>query len=144
MESNTNEVVTILLVNGASASVQELAQQYEAAGITTSLAYTPSGSDAQSQEWPTLQSMIDSGKRLVNFVDYIGDNSDAPYIMPEFSYIFENPYDVTSASGFVCGINRPPSENGSTLTQVIAQGVMPLMNHFLYQDIGLGIQVSIA
>lgn len=160
MESNPNNVVTILLVNGPSASAKSIAKQYEAAGITSDLTYTPSGTQsgppggvsaapAESSaaatgngQWPTLQSMIDSGKRLVNFVDYIGDTADAPFLLHEFDYIFENPYEVTAYDGFVCGVNRPHKWNGST-SRVIAEGIMPLMNHFLYQNDGLGIQVSV-
>lgn len=140
MESNPNDVVTILLVNGDAASAADLATQYQAAGITD-LAYTPAGSDSTSQTWPTLQSLITSGTRLINFVDSgVDDNSAAPYLMPEFSYIFENNYDVTSPNGFLCEANRPSKFIDSTAS-AISNNVMPLMNHFLYQDAGLGIQL---
>lgn len=140
MESNPNDVVTVLLVNGAQASVSDLAAQYSAAGITTSLAYTPSSSNARNQTWPTLQSLITSGTRLLNFVDYgVDDNSAAPYIMPEYSYIFENPYDITSSSAFSCEANRPTKFVDNT-GQALSNGLMPLMNHFLDNEAGFGIE----
>lgn len=141
MEANPDNVVTVLLVNGASATASSLAAQYEAAGITDSLVYTPSGASAETADWPTLSSMISSGQRMVNFVDYIGDTSAAPYILSEFDYMFENQYDVTSLDAFSCDVNRPPSAIGQTET-VVSSGVMPFMNHFLYQNDGFGIQVS--
>lgn len=127
-------------VNSDGSSASDLAAQYDTAGIT-SLAYTPSGSIASTQNWPTLQSLISSGQRLLNFVDSgVDDNSAAPYLMPEYSYIFENPYDVTRPNQFVCAANRPSQLIDKT-SEAVSNGMMPLMNHFLYVDAGLGIQM---
>lgn len=131
VESNPNEVVTLLLVNGANADASTLAAQYEAAGITTSLAYTPSASTSATQEWPTLQSLIDSGTRLINFVPDLNDNSAAPFLMNEWDYIFENDYDNSSPTEYSCDVNRPAGLIGKT-SQAISNGMMPLVNHFLY------------
>jgi len=62
--------------------------------------------------------MIDSGKRLVVFMDYNSDITAAPYILPEFDNIWENPYDVTDSS-FPCTVDRGSGSN------------MLMMNHFL-------------
>ena len=129
MTANPKEVVTILLVNGASASAASLASAYQSAGISTDLAYTPAGTSSTSQTWPTLQNLINQGTRLLNFIDSIDDNSAAPFIMPEFNYMFENNYDVTTPSSFSCELNRP---DGLTTTQGLSNNMMPLMNHFLY------------
>ena len=129
MSSNPKEIVTVLIVNGASASGAALATAYQQAGISTDLAYTPTGTTSSTQKWPTLQSMIRSGMRLVNFVDSIDDNSASPYLMPQYNYIFENNYDVTSPADFSCDANRP---EGLETSQAISNGMMPLMNHFLY------------
>lgn len=139
MESNPNDVVTVLLVNGAEADATELASHYATAGITADLAYTPTGATYQSQQWPTLQSLINSGTRMINFVSGMGDNSAAPYLMDQFDYIFENDYDNTSPTDFSCEANRPGVAVGNT-ARVISNGMMPLMNHFLYAELGLGIQ----
>ena len=129
VEANPNDVVTVLLVNGATASASNLAAQYQAAGITTSLAYTPSGSTSGTQNWPTLQSLISSGTRLLNFVDSVDVDPSAPYLMQQYDYIFENNYDVTTPSSFSCEVNRPSNLQAS---QAISNNLMPLMNHFLY------------
>ncbi|KAK3676983.1 hypothetical protein LTR78_003188 [Recurvomyces mirabilis] len=134
---NPNEVVTILLVNGASATASDLAAEYEAAGISN-IAYQPSSSRATTQ-WPTLQTLINDGTRLVNFVADLSSNSAAPYLMNEFTYIFENNYDITDLTGFSCTANRPTSLGNNT-NSALSSGMMPLMNHFLYEQAVFGIQ----
>lgn len=127
MDANTNEVVTLLLVNSDDVSASDLASAYTTSGIK-SLAYTPSSTTAPS-EWPTLQTLINDGTRLINFVASLADNSAAPYLLDEFSYIFENNYDNTSPSNFSCTANRP---SGVTTSSALQQNLMPFMNHFLY------------
>jgi len=140
MDANPNEVVTVLLVNGPDVSPAKIEAEYTKAGITSDLAYTPSGSTAGTQTWPTLQSLIDSGTRLVNFVDSFGAGASVPWLMPEFNYIFENPYTVTSLSGFTCPPQRPTSVSGDTQS-AITDGLLPFMNHFLSIDAGLDVLI---
>ncbi len=76
-----------------------------------SYAYAP-GTTLNLDQWPTLQELIDSGKRLIMFlgkhvvqfffepllilaIDYGADTSVVPYILDEFTYFFETPYDTT-------------------------------------------------
>ncbi|KAK5170289.1 uncharacterized protein LTR77_004876 [Saxophila tyrrhenica] len=134
MESNPNEVVTLLLVNGAEATGSALTAQYEAAGLA-SLSYTPSGSSSTSQDWPTLQTLIDSGTRLINFVPDLNDDSGAAYLMNQWNYVFENDYENTSPTDYSCEVNRPANFVGRT-SEAISKGRMPLMNHFLYAQSG--------
>lgn len=79
MDSNPNDVVTILLVNGAGASASALAQAYTNSSMTD-LSYTPSASGA-TESWPTLNSLISNGTRAMNFVATLDDNTAAPYLM---------------------------------------------------------------
>lgn len=139
LDTNPNDVVTVLLVNGAEADASELASHYATAGITSDLAYTPNGATYESQQWPTLQSMITSGTRLVNFVSGIANNSAYPYLMDEFDYVFENDYDNSLPTDFSCEASRPGVAVGNT-AGAISNGMLPLMNHFLYQDQAFGIQ----
>lgn len=92
--------------------------------------------------WPTLESLIANGTRLMTFVASLNPstNTAAPYLMDEFSFIWENPYDVGSLSNFSCVPERPPAVNGNTQA-AISSGRMALMNHFLYEDQGFGIQL---
>ena len=97
----------------------------------SSYAYTPSGTLSLS-EWPTLQELITAGTRLVMFLDYGADTSSVAYILDEFTYFFETPYDVTDATFDECSIDRPSGAS--------ADGRMYIVNHFLDLDV-LGIDV---
>ncbi|GAB7359672.1 hypothetical protein MBLNU230_g6851t1 [Neophaeotheca triangularis] len=138
MEDNPNDVVTVLLVNSNDASASDLAGEYEAAGITQ-YSYTPSSTEG-TLEWPTLQELINADTRLLTFVASLDDNAAAPYLLDQFNYIFENDYDNTQFSDFSCAPSRPSSVSGDA-SSAISQGLMPLMNHFLYEEQGFGLQV---
>lgn len=129
-------VVTILLVNSDGASASDIHSAYQSSGLSD-LTYTP----ASSGSWPTLQSMIDDGKRLVTFVTALdgSTSSDTSYLLDEWTYVWENPYEVTSASNFSCTPDRPSSVSDN-LSAALQSSKMPLMNHFLYQTTILDIQ----
>ncbi|KAL4922338.1 PLC-like phosphodiesterase [Aspergillus aurantiobrunneus] len=138
LDSNPNEVVTVLLVNSDDATASDLHSEFQAADIIE-YAYTPPTQSAPNS-WPTLQELIDTGKRLMTFVASL-DNTDATtsYLMNEFTYIFENPYDVTSPSNFSCVADRPSRVSGDA-SAAIAANMLPLQNHFLYQTVVLDVQ----
>lgn len=77
--------------------------------------------------------MIDDGKRLVVFVASLTTSSSYPYLMDEFTFVWENPYDVSSPSNFSCVPQRPSSVSGSAST-ALSSNRLPLMNHFLYSS----------
>lgn len=141
MDANPHDVVTILLVNSDNASAADLNSEFEAANIT-SYAYTPPSTTTALDTWPTLQELITNSTRLVTFVASLdpSSNSVAPYLLDEFTFVFENNYNVTSASNFTCTADRPPAVQGQTATAV-SSGRLPLVNHFLDQSDGLGIQI---
>ncbi len=131
MDNNPHEVVTILLVNSDNAPASALDSEYKAANIT-SYAYTPPITTTTIMTWPALQDMISNNTRLVTFVASLppSSNTVAPYLLDEFTFVFENNYDVTSLSNFTCTPDRPPAVQGNT-QMAITSGRLPLMNHFL-------------
>lgn len=141
MDENHNDVVTILLVNSDNASAEDLNAEFEAANIT-SYAYQPPSTTAALATWPTLGEMISNNTRLVTFVADLdpSTNTVAPYLLDEFTFVFENPYNVTSLSNFSCVADRPPSVFEQTATAV-SSGRLPLVNHFLDINEGLGIDI---
>lgn len=141
MDDNPNDVVTILLVNSDDASAEDLNAEFEAANIT-SYGYQPPSSTTALATWPTLQEMISNNSRLVTFVADLdpSTNTVAPYLLDEFTFVFENPYNVTSSSNFSCVADRPPAVFGQTAT-AISSGRLPLVNHFLDTNEGLGIDI---
>ncbi|EFX02694.1 hypothetical protein CMQ_2623 [Grosmannia clavigera kw1407] len=127
LDDNPNEVVTLLLTNGDSIAIADYGTVFTAAGLDT-YAYAPSGTPALA-DWPTLGALISSGKRLIVFMDYHADRTKVDYILSEFTFIYETPYDTTDADFPECTIDRP--SGGS------ATGRMGLVNHFLDVDINL-------
>ena len=128
-------------MNSDGATAAELDAQYETAGIK-SYVYTPPSTTTALATWPTLQEMISASTRLVTFVASLdpASNTVAPYLLDEFTFVFENPFDVTSASNFSCTANRPASVLGDTAAALSAD-LLPLMNHFLDISEAFGIEI---
>ena len=123
----------------------------------THYAYVPPSLPVKSSDWPTLSEMIDSGKRLVVFLDYGANTSEANFILPEFdmvcfpfslhvsSYpealtrdiqqIWETPFSITDPR-FPCKVDR--------ITGPLATGDhMYMINHSLNINVfNAGIVVS--
>ena len=125
LDNNPSEVVTILLVNSDDATAEDFAAEYTAANIE-SYTYTPPSTTTAPSEWPTLQNLIDNGTRLLTFVASLdaSTNTVAPYLMDEYTYMFENSYDNTSPSNFSCEVSRP--------TSGVTDAMMPLMSTFVH------------
>ncbi|TFK94418.1 PLC-like phosphodiesterase [Polyporus arcularius HHB13444] len=120
MDSNPNDVVSLLIVNSDNVAPSEYDTVFKSAGVDT-LAYAPSSAALAASDWPTLGTLIDSGKRLVVFLSTTADFTSVPYLIDEFTNVWETAYDVTDTT-FDCNVNRT---NGDTGTQ------MYLINHFL-------------
>ena len=130
-------MVTLLLVNSDDASASDLDAEFKSADLVD-YAYKPTGQSSPSS-WPTLQELINKNTRLMTFVASVESSAQAPYLMDEWNYIFENNYDVTSPSNFSCTPDRPSKVKGNAQTAV--QGnYLPLMNHFLYSSSFFDIQ----
>jgi hypothetical protein len=120
LDSNPNEVLSILIVNIDNQSAVTFAAIYEAAGLVT-VAFLPASQPLTFTAWPTLGSMIDSGRRLITFLDNSADPGTVPYLLDEFTQIWETPFDVTT-NNWPCIINRT---RGDPTTE------MYLINHYL-------------
>jgi hypothetical protein len=127
--------VTILLVNSDDASVSELDAQFKQSKITNYV-YKPASSTTPPTTWPTLQELINANTRLMVFVASLKSASisvDQSYLMDEFTFMFENPYDNVEISDFKCTPDRPSSVKGNSQA-AISSNRMPLMNHFRYEE----------
>jgi hypothetical protein len=133
-------VVSLLIVNSDRVSPTQYDAVFKAVGLDA-LSYTPVSAVTANTAWPSLGSMIDSGKRLVTFMDYHADFTAVPYIIDggfycldlplsnssltdvtlEFTNVWETAYDVTDTT-FDCNVNR---STGDTTTELY------LINHFL-------------
>jgi len=70
-----------------------------------------------------LGEMIDQGKRVVTFMDFKADFATVPYLIDEFTNVWETAYDVTDQT-FNCELNRTGT----------ADNKMYLINHFLDKE----------
>jgi len=121
LDANKNEVVTILIVNGDFLAPSAYEAAIKAAGADK-YAYAPKKTLAIG-EWPTLGEMIKQDKRLVVFMDYKSDMAKVPYILDEFTYFFETPYDTTDPKFCQCTLDRPANSK--------PDGKMYIVNHYL-------------
>lgn len=132
MNANTNDVVTILLVNADRSSAATLGAAFASAGLDK-LGYKPPTTSATGN-WPTLQSMIDNKTRLVAFATDFDYSQSVPYLLPEFDFMFETPYEVTEPTGFNCTLDRPSTAKlNKSPTTAISLNYLSLVNHFQYQ-----------
>lgn len=133
MDSNPNEVVTLILVNSDDEDVAAFGEVFVSSNIST-YGYTPSASTATTT-WPTLQAMIDANTRLITFIAAINASTTYPYLLNEWDYVFETAYEITSFTNFTCALDRPTSLAATTAAEAVTAGYLPLMNHFLYKSI---------
>lgn len=73
-------VVSLLIVNSDNVAPSEYDTVFKAAGLDT-LAYAPASASLAASGWPTLGSLIDSGKRLVAFLSTTADFNAVPYLI---------------------------------------------------------------
>jgi len=119
MEANTQDVVTLLIVNSDDLVAAEFGSVFASVGLD-SLSYAPSNSPIAASDWPTLGAMINNGTRLVTFLDNAADLTSVPYLLDEFTNVWETPFDVTTE--FDCSVNRTKGDSSTE---------MYLINHFL-------------
>ncbi|KAL9106450.1 MAG: hypothetical protein Q9227_008538 [Pyrenula ochraceoflavens] len=134
LDGHPNQVVTLLLTNGDNVDISLFDNAFNTAGAKK-YTYAPANGEAVAlklDSWPTLGDMIDSGKRLVVFLDYGANTAKVPYILDEFAYYYETPFDTTDAKFPECTIDRPSGAS--------ADGRMGIINHFLDIDV-LGIDI---
>ncbi|KAF9882122.1 tat pathway signal sequence [Colletotrichum karsti] len=124
VDTHPYDVVTILLGNGNYSTPDLYAPFIESTGIlkyTYEAPFLPMALD----DWPTLGEMILSGKRVVMFLDYVADQQKYPWLLDEFSQMWETPFDPMDRS-FPCVVQRPPN-----LSEQDARNRLYLMNHNL-------------
>ena len=109
IERHPYDVVTILVGNSNMVPVERYIPAIEASGIKQYL-YEPAYIPQHRDQWPTLGEMILSGKRVVLFMDYMANQPKVPYILNEFTHMFETPFSPTDPE-FPCTAERPPDLN---------------------------------
>ncbi|CAK7201177.1 hypothetical protein SEUCBS139899_003880 [Sporothrix eucalyptigena] len=138
VDAHPEDFVTILLGNGNYSDPSLYVPYIESTGIVPYAFIPPkpaveSGTDVTGSvpldDWPTLGQMLASNKRVLLMLDYKANQTEYPWLIDEFAYLWETPFDPTVASVPVnetlpCTVQRPPGLPPST-----AQQTLFLMNH---------------
>lgn len=126
------DVLTILIVNSDYVDVGNYTAPIQNSGLAPYL-YIPPKVPMHLDDWPTLSEMILSQKRVVIFMDYQANQSAVPYIIDEFSSMWETPFSPQNVS-FPCTVQRPPTLKNMTRAR---DDYMYLANHNLNTEISL-------
>ena len=51
------------------------------------MSYVPPQTPISHNDWPTLKEMLDSGGRIVVFMDKGAEDGTVPYILPQFTMV---------------------------------------------------------
>lgn len=149
LDTHPKEVVTLLLTTHDNIPMTSFDHAYNVSGIKP-YTYTPpllpdnkTPAYVPLATWPTLSQLIAQNQRLITFMDYGAPHPAASYILPEFAYFWETPFDSTSPSSLSqCDMDRPmhlvKSEKNRATKKT--EGFMYIVNHFLDTEVG---QVSI-
>lgn len=130
VEKHPYDVITILIGNAAYLPVSTYTPAIADSGLLPYV-YTPPKTDMALSDWPTLASMIITSARVVIFMDYDADQSTVPYILDEFTYMWETPFDPVDRD-FPCTVQRPPN-----LSTAAAKSRMYIANHNLNTNLEL-------
>ncbi|RIB11905.1 PLC-like phosphodiesterase [Gigaspora rosea] len=117
LQNNPNEVITIFWENYDKIDPLRYKAEYDKAGLTQYCRTQPVGSP-----WPTMASIIQSGQRVINFIDTNANTATVPWLMPQYSYVFETPFQNSDPNAWQCTVDRPKNQPQP----------MYMVNHFLY------------
>ncbi|KAI5462426.1 PLC-like phosphodiesterase [Mariannaea sp. PMI_226] len=124
VDTHPYDVVTILLGNGNYSKPSLYAPYIEQTGILK-YAYSAPYLPMEYDDWPTLGELIVRGKRVIMFLDYEANQTAYPWLLDEFSQMWETPFDPVDQA-FPCTVQRPPN-----LSKESSQNRLYLMNHNL-------------
>jgi hypothetical protein len=130
VQSHPYDIVTILIENGDYVPASTFVSPIDESGLSQYV-YTPPKILMAPSDWPTLSTMILAGTRVVLFLDYDANQAEIPWLMDEFSHIWETLFDPADRT-FPCTVQRPPG-----LTNADASSRMYVMNHNLNQQVNL-------
>jgi hypothetical protein len=104
LDRHPNEVLTIIIANPENVQADVWQPIFESTGLAD-IAYIPPQTPMTREDWPTLKEMLDSTKRVVVFMDKGAEDGTVPYLLPQFTMMWEDEYDPTD-SKFPCKVDR--------------------------------------
>lgn len=134
VEAHPFDVVTVLIGNGdyENTYIDSFIAPIQNSGIVPYL-YVPPKIPMALDDWPTLSTFILTQKRVVLFMDYNANQTAFPYVLDEFSQMWETPFSPTNDS-FPCTVERPPGLPSDRARN----DLLYMANHNLNADISIG------
>jgi hypothetical protein len=130
LDSNRYEVITIIMGNDDFVDPGDYTSAVTNSGILNYI-YIPTTQPMGLDGWPTLAEMILSNKRVVMMLDYDADQSSVPWLLEEWSYMWETTFSPTDPS-FPCTVQRPPNQ-----PQNVSTDRMYMANHNLNVEVDI-------
>lgn len=122
LDTNPNEVVTIIFECYVTANQIE--------GALTTVDLMPYLFEKGSDDWPTLQQMIDDENRLVIFTDSEDASADQGWFHHVWTHAVETPFTYYNVDEFDCEFNRGDPDND-----------LFILNHFVTDEsLGIGVE----
>ncbi|KAK4610224.1 hypothetical protein CLAFUW4_13675 [Fulvia fulva] len=131
LQDHPYDVMSLLIVNSNFVWVENFTAPFENAGLMPYV-YTPAFIPQYRDQWPTLGEMILRNERLVVFMDYNANQESVPFILDEFTHMWETPFSPQDQA-FPCTQQRPPDLNQTEARE----NYMYLANHNLNTAIDL-------
>ena len=109
LDQNPYDVLTILMGNYGYYGAGNFSDPVVNSGIERYL-YVPPTIPMGLDQWPTLGEMIITQKRVVMMLDYDTNMTAMPWLLDEFSFMWETPFSPTERD-FPCDVQRPPNQD---------------------------------
>lgn len=122
----------MLIGNSDLTVVENFVAPIQNSGIAQYL-YTPPYIPMHKDQWPTLGELILGNNRVIMFMDYWANQESVPYILDEFTHMWETPFSPQDPA-FPCTIERPPGLD----PQDAHDNYMYIANHNLNVAVELG------
>lgn len=130
VQNRNYDVITILMGNSNLVDPGNFTAPFANAGLLPYI-YSPPKVLMGINDWPTLGEMILTGKRVVVMMDYQANQTAIPWLIDEFSVMWETPFSPQDRA-FPCTLQRPPG-----LLDRDAIQRLYMANHNLNTDISL-------
>ncbi|EXJ79159.1 hypothetical protein A1O3_08660 [Capronia epimyces CBS 606.96] len=106
LRAHPYDVVTVLMGNDDVVDPHNYTSPVIASGLID-FVYTPPTVPMPLDSWPTLAEMIFGNHRAVVMLDYQANQTAIPWLLDEFSQMWETPFSPTDRA-FPCTADRPP------------------------------------
>ena len=110
MDAHPLEVLTLLVTNPDDVPIARWGAAFESLDLDSRI-FSPSTPSLTRDQWPTYGRLIADNRRLVVFIDRGANPSQYPYLIDEFSSVWENPFNQVDLP-FNCSVDRGAPETG--------------------------------